>query len=116
MLTIDIFRFAIPQKFYSGKHKAFVVKFKIITDLTWKIVNISKLYSVSCYDFKIRMNEFKIQRDITLIPDSGYQGDQKIQNKTILPTKRTKKKKLSKEEKELNRDSKQRVLVEHVFD
>ena len=59
-----------PKKFYSGKHKDFVVKFEVITDLTGKIVKISKLYSGIYHDFKIRMNEFKIPRDITLIADS----------------------------------------------
>ena len=105
-----------PKKFYSGKHKDFVVKFEILTDPTGKIVKISQLYSGPNHDFKIRMNEFKIPRNITLLADSGYQGYQKIHKKTILPTKRTKKKKLSKVEKEQNRKiAKQRIVIEHVF-
>ena len=81
-----------------------------------KIVKISKLYFGRDYDFKILMNEFKIPRNVTLLYDSGYQGYKKINKKTILPTKRTKKKKLSKVEKEQNRQiAKQRIAVEHVF-
>ena len=55
------------NKFYSGKHKDFVVKVEILTDLDGKIVKISKLYSGRDHDFKIRMNEFKITRNITLL-------------------------------------------------
>ena len=50
------------------------------------------------------------------IVDTGYQGLQKLHQKTSIPKKRTKKKLLSSEDKRLNREiSSARILAEHVI-
>ena len=57
-----------------------------------------------------------IQKDVTILADSGYQGLQGLHPKTILPHKRKRKCKLSAEQKTHNRElSSKRVIVEHVF-
>ena len=105
-----------PNKFYSCKHKMFAVKVETLTDLSVKIVKISNLYSGREHDFKIRMNELTIHLHVTSLGDLGYFGYEKIHKKTITPAKRKKNQKLSKEEKERNREiSKQRIVIEHVF-
>ncbi len=48
--------------------------------------------------------------------DSGYQGLQKINKNTWLPIKKTKNKKLKKQEKQFNKSiHKIRIKIEHVF-
>ena len=122
VLVVDITAIKIqrqlksPNKFYSGKHKDFVVKVEILTYLDGKIVKISNLYSGRNHYFKIRMNEFKISPHIALIGDLGCFGYEKIHTKTVTPAKRKKSQKLSKEEKERKREiSKPRIVIEHVF-
>ena len=54
--------------------------------------------------------------DIEILGDSGYQGLQQLHANSRTPTKSSKKKKLSKEEKRKNRElSSQRVLNENVI-
>ncbi|WP_353306347.1 transposase family protein [Spiroplasma ixodetis] len=53
---------------------------------------------------------------LIIIGDLGYQGIQNIYKNTILPIKKTKNKKLTKQEKIYNKIiSKIRIKVEHVF-
>ena len=104
------------NKFFSGKHKMFAIKFEILANLSGRIVKICKLYLGPDHDFKIRMNEFNIPPYIILIGDFVYFGYEKIHKKTITPTKRKKNQKLSKEIKARNREiPKQRMVIEHGF-
>ena len=58
----------------------------------------------------------RIHSAITVLTDTGYQGLQKIHNKTLMPKKRSKKKPLTQEEKQNNQQlSKERVLNENVI-
>ncbi|WP_416375382.1 transposase family protein [Spiroplasma poulsonii] len=51
-----------------------------------------------------------------LIVDSGYQGIQKNHNNVLIPTKKTKKNHLNKEQKQYNRlVSKMRIIIENIF-
>ncbi|WP_416375130.1 transposase family protein [Spiroplasma poulsonii] len=48
--------------------------------------------------------------------DSGYQGIQKNHNNVLIPTKKTKKNPLNKEQKQYNRlVSKMRIIIEKIF-
>lgn len=50
-----------------------------------------------------------------VIADKGYQGIREIHSKSETPIKKKKGQKLSKEEKQYNRDlSKRRIIVEHI--
>ena len=69
------------------------------------------------HDFRIfKESGIVLQRTTTAIADSGYQGFQKIHEKTILPIKGSKKKPLTNESKKHNHEvGSQRVMVEHVI-
>lgn len=71
-----------------------------------------------------RAHDFKVWKesgvhghpDSTIQADTGYQGLQKLHEKTELPKKRSKKHPLTIAEKKRNREiSKSRVLAEHVI-
>ncbi|MBW1241756.1 MAG: transposase family protein [Spiroplasma poulsonii] len=57
-----------------------------------------------------------ILKNTKLIVDSGYQGIQKNHNNVLIPTKKTKKNPLNKEQKQYNRlVSKMRIIIENIF-
>ncbi len=61
-------------------------------------------------------SKVRVKKDTQLTTDSGYQGLQKLHGKTDLPKKNTKRHKLSKEEKQYNRQlARDRVLNENVI-
>jgi len=69
------------------------------------------------HDFKIYKNEVgkKIQETIRVNGDSGFQGIEEYHKNSETPKKRSKKRRLTKEEKANNkRLAKERVLVEHI--
>ena len=58
----------------------------------------------------------RFKRDTNALTDTGYLGLQKIHNNTSMPKKKSKKKPLTKEEKQRNKKlSSERVLNEHVI-
>ncbi len=58
----------------------------------------------------------KFHRKTKTLADSGYQGLQKLHSETQLPKKKTKKRKLTQEEKKHNKElSSQRVFVENMI-
>lgn len=64
----------------------------------------------------LRESKTRMKKETELLVDSGYQGAQKDHKNTVLPTKKTKGKKLSKEDKKANRElSSKRVVNEHVI-
>lgn len=81
-----------------------------------KIISTSFTFG-STHDYKLfkNSNNFINPNDI-ILADSGYQGLQKIHKNTIIPIKKNKNKRLSKEDKVHNHDlSKIRIRIEHVF-
>ncbi|BET39366.1 transposase family protein [Spiroplasma ixodetis] len=69
------------------------------------------------HDFQILKNSnLEFSEKTIIIGDLGYQGIQNIYKNTISPIKKTKNKKLTKQEKIYNKIiSKIRIKVEHVF-
>lgn len=69
------------------------------------------------HDFKLfKVSELNIHPNTKASVDSGYQGLGKKHNKTEIPKKKTKKRPLTKEEKQRNRKiSSERVKIENVF-
>ncbi|BET38986.1 transposase family protein [Spiroplasma ixodetis] len=95
----------------------FSIKFKIIYDFfNKKIVDIFA-DNGKVHDFQILKNSnLEFSEKTIIIGDLGYQGIQNIYKNTILPIKKTKNKKLTKQEKIYNKIiSKIRIKVEHVF-
>ncbi|WP_416375208.1 transposase family protein [Spiroplasma poulsonii] len=61
-------------------------------------------------------SKIPILKNTKLIVDSGYQGIQKNHNNVLIPTKKTKKNPLNKEQKQYNRlVSKIRIIIENIF-
>ncbi|BET37769.1 transposase family protein [Spiroplasma ixodetis] len=95
----------------------FSIKFQIIYDFfNKKIVDIFA-DNGKVHDFQILKNSnLEFSEKTIIIGDLGYQGIQNIYKNTILPIKKTKNKKLTKQEKIYNKIiSKIRIKVEHVF-
>lgn len=70
----------------------------------------------SCHDFNLyKKTGLHIHPNIKVKVDSGYQGAQKMHQNTDLPQKKSKKKKLSKEQKKQNRKlAQERIYIEHT--
>ncbi|BET39337.1 transposase family protein [Spiroplasma ixodetis] len=95
----------------------FSIKFQIIYDFfNKKNVDIFA-DNGKVHDFQILKNSnLEFSEKTIIIGDLGYQGIQNIYKNTILPIKKTKNKKLTKQEKIYNKIiSKIRIKVEHVF-
>jgi len=79
-----------------------------------KIVSVSKSHQGRTHDFRIRKGERLLPRASIKMADSGYQGWQKVQSNVVIPYKRSKKRPLTKEEREHNKKlSSVRVKIEH---
>ncbi len=102
--------------YYSGKKKEHTFKAQLV-------VNQDTL-EIICYvngrgkehDFKIfKKSRLPLGEKIKCLVDKGYQGIAKIHKLSEIPKKKTKKRKLTKEEKRKNRElSRQRIVIEHI--
>lgn len=102
------------KKSYSGKKKRHTIKTEIVMEQTGKIVNVSASHKGRIHDFKIRKQEKPLPIPPIKLADSGYQGWQKLQRHVVLPYKKSKKKPLTKQQKEHNKQlSAMRMQVEH---
>ena len=69
------------------------------------------------HDFRLfKESKTKINPDIKIITDTGYQGIQKLHSNSELPKKKTKKSPLTKEDKQKNQElASERVVNENVI-
>ena len=105
---------------YSGKKKQNTYKCLIISTMDTYVHYISKIYSGKQHDFSIIKQEFNPEEDwfseFEVRLDLGYLGFDKEYPKSIpyLPSKNYKKKPLTEQQKETNRQlASQRIKVEH---
>ncbi len=101
---------------YSGKKKCHTHKIQVVMDAdTHKIICVH-VEKGSCHDFNLyKKTQLHIHPNIKVKVDSGYQGTQKLHQNTDLPQKKSKKKPLSKTQKQQNRKfAKERIYVEHA--
>ena len=64
----------------------------------------------------LALSKVRLKKDTKAGVDSGYQGLQREHVNTAMPTKKTKLKPLTKEQKKANREqSRERILVENVI-
>jgi len=99
---------------YSGKKKRHTIKTEIVIQEDSKILSVSKSHKGETHDFKIRKGEKLLAMGRVKVADSGYQGWQKLQSNVMIPHKKTKKRPLTKQEREYNRElSSFRVRIEH---
>jgi transposase len=69
------------------------------------------------HDFRLfKESRVLLRRDTIMQADTGYQGIQKLHVQSVIPRKNTRKKPLSKADKQFNHEvSKQRIVVENVL-
>ncbi|WP_425377045.1 transposase family protein [Spiroplasma endosymbiont of Aleiodes alternator] len=93
------------------------IKFQLIYDVFNKTIVDVFCDKGKVHDFQILKNSnLKFEDKTMIFVDSGYQGLQKINKNTWLPIKKTKNKKLKKQEKQFNKSiHKIRIKIEHVF-
>jgi len=109
-----------PQKgqkaFFSGKQKDHTLKTQVIVDQkTGKIICLGHGKGKT-HDFRLFKNSgVKFGELLKVIADKGYQGIAKIHDLSETPIKKKKGEKLTKEEKQYNRQlNKLRIIVEHI--
>jgi len=93
------------------------MKSQIVVDKKSKKTICTHFSNGKKHDFKLfKESEVRWVKEIEGFVDSGYTGILKIQSNTQLPKKRSKKKKLTKEEKQENRRiASERVTNEHAI-
>ncbi len=104
------------KKYYSGKKKEHTFKTQLVVN--------QQTLEIICYvngvgkehDFKIfKKSRLPLSEKIKCLVDKGYQGILKIHKLSEIPKKKTKKRKLTKDEKRKNRElNRQRIVIEHV--
>ncbi|UZQ31280.1 MAG: IS5 family transposase [Spiroplasma phoeniceum] len=102
---------------YSGKKKKHTIKKQVIIEQETKKIIATSFSLGKKHDYALfKESKIAILKNTKLIVDSGYQGIQKIHNNVIMPTKKTNKKHLNKEQKQHNRlVSKIRIIIENIF-
>ena len=109
-----------PQKaqkrFFSGKQRKHTLKTQVIADQkTAKIICLSHGKGKT-HDFRLfKTSGVKFSQILKVMADKGYQGIAKIHEFSETPIKKKKGKKLTKEEKQYNRQlNRLRITVEHI--
>jgi hypothetical protein len=101
---------------YSGKKKKHTLKNAVIISASCMVLFVSQAFCGNVHDKTIADTAYEIPAGFTLFQDSGYQGYAPFGVQIIQPKKKPKGKKLTKEEKERNREiSVDRVRVEHAI-
>lgn len=101
---------------YSGKKKRHIIKNEVIVTEKGRVVSVSPSVPGRVHDRALRKRGPPLPKGSHVYADSGYQGLQDDHPDTELPYKKTKKRPLTKEEKEYNHAlSRFRVRVEHTF-
>ncbi|TRV27153.1 MAG: IS5/IS1182 family transposase [Microcystis wesenbergii Mw_MB_S_20031200_S109D] len=97
----------------SGYH---TLKSQVVADQKSEQVICVRCEKGRVHDFRL-WNESKVRlnKEIEILGDKGYQGIQKIHQNSQIPHKKKKKEKLSKEQKKANRQlSQRRIVIEHI--
>ncbi|MBW1241785.1 MAG: IS5 family transposase [Spiroplasma poulsonii] len=102
---------------YSGKKKKHTIKTQVIIEQETKKIIETSFSLGKKHDYALfKESKIPILKNTKLIVDSGYQGIQKNHNNVLIPTKKTKKNPLNKEQKQYNRlVSKMRIIIENIF-
>lgn len=99
---------------YSGKKKRHTIKTEIIITGNGRIVSISKPAPGRVHDLEIRRRGPPLPEDAHAYADSGYQGLQEDHPAIEMPYKKTKKRPLTKDERQYNHAlSRYRVRIEN---
>ena len=105
------------KRWYSGKKKRHTIKTQIVICAITKVIIAIFVDCGSTHDFKMWKKSIgaRVINHIKIQADSGYQGIAKIHGHSETPKKRSKKYKLTKEDKVNNRRiGSERIPIEHV--
>jgi IS5 family transposase len=101
---------------YSGKKKRHTIKTEIILTERGRIAAASRPAPGRVHDIELRRRGLPLPKGSRLYADSGYQGYQNDHPATDIPYKRSKKRPLTKDERDYNHGlSRFRVRVEHAI-
>ena len=104
------------RRYYSGKKKKHTHKTQLVVGKDGRIICVQ--IDKGCkHDFRVfKESKVHIHPAIRSETDSGYRGIKKYHSNSALPYKHSKKKKLTKEQKQHNHTiSSSRVQVEHII-
>ena len=104
------------KQFYSGKQKEHTLKTQLVIQQKTILIVCLVNEKGKTYDFKLFKNSgVKFGTLMRVLADKGYQGIAKIHQLSQTPIKKKKGKKLTKEEKQYNRQlNRLRITVEHI--
>lgn len=101
---------------YSGKKKRHTIKTEIIVTEAGRIAAVSKPMPGRVHDLEVRRRSCPLPKEAQVYADSGYQGIHKDHPNAEIPFKRSKKKPLTRDERDYNHAlSRFRVRGEHAL-
>jgi len=105
------------KKFYSGKKKQHTMKSQVIADKKTGVIICTNFSNGKKHDFRLfKESKTRINEKIKVGVDTGFQGIHKFHKNSEIPKKKTKKRPLTKQEKENNREiSSKRVKIENII-
>ena len=104
------------KSYYSGKQGYHTLKSQVVADQKSEQVICVRCEKGRVHDFRLwKESKVRLNKEIEILGDKGYQGIQKIHQNSQIPHKKKKKEKLSKEQKKANRQlSQRRIVIEHI--
>ncbi len=88
---------------YSGKQGYHTLKSQVVADQKSEQVICVRCEKGRVHDFRLwKESKIRLNKEIEILGDKGYQGIQKIHQNSQIPHKKKKKEKLSKEQKKAN--------------
>ena len=104
------------KSYYSGKQGYHTLKSQIVAAQKSEQVICVRCEKGRVHDFRLwKESKIRLNKEIEILGDKGYQGIQKIHQNSQIPHKKKKTEKLSKEQKKANRQlSQRRIVIEHI--
>lgn len=105
------------KKYYSGKKKQHTIKTQVVVNKKDRRIICTNFSNGKRHDFRVfKESKVRINKDLLMQTDTGYQGIKKIHKNSVLPKKKTKKHPLTKEDKIFNHSvASSRVTNEHMI-
>ena len=122
LILIDVMESPIERpskhqkRFYSGKQREHTLKTQVVFGRKSNQIICLAHSQGKTHDFRLFKNsQTKFHQLLKVIADKGYQGIAKLHDLSETPIKKSKKKKLTKDQKKYNRElNRLRIAVEHV--
>ena len=104
------------KKYYSGQQKYHTIKSQVLANKKSAKIICTAFSAGKTHDFSLlKKSKSRMNEELELLGDKGYQGIKKIHNNSKTLIKKTKNKELSQAEKVLNRPlAKERIIIENI--